>query len=362
MRPCGFPSCSRSWLCWCCAGQSRLPPHPNRCPPRPQSASRAGARLRAPGVPEQDRPRAVGRRRRAAAAGADPAFYGCYDWHSSVHGHWLLARLARLYPEAPFAPRARAALAAKPHTRSISPPRCATSRAPDASPSSGRTASPGCCSSHAELRGVGRARKPAWAPTLDPLARLAAARLTDWLPKLTRPIRVGEHDQTAFALGLALDWARDGGRHGERPRSSTDRVRRFYLADRDCPLAYEPSGHDFLSPCLAEADVVRRVLRRAEFAALARRLPARSAARRPRRLARARRGHRPERPEARPPRRPQPLARLDAGGDRRAAAARRRPPSALLAAARRHRDDGAAARHAASTTRAATGSAASPPT
>jgi len=100
-------------------------------------------------------------------------------------------------------------------------------------------------------------------PTSKPSSN-AAARLTDWLPKLTHPIRVGEHDQTAFALGLALDWANVTGDTASAAVFRTA-VRRFYLDDRNCPGSYEPSGHDFLSPCLAEADVVGRVLAPAEF-------------------------------------------------------------------------------------------------
>ena len=88
--------------------------------------------------------------------------------------------------------------------------------------------------------------------------------MMDWLPKLTRPIRTGEHSQTAFAFGLALDWARLA-KHAEFERLLVERSRAFYLADRACPMAYEPSGQDFVSPCLAEADLMRRVLSPAEF-------------------------------------------------------------------------------------------------
>jgi len=95
---------------------------------------------------------------------------------------------------------------------------------------------------------------------------VAVARLLDWLPKLTRPIRIGEHSQTAFSLALVLDWARVAGDDTTRALVES-RSRDFYGQDRDCPLAYEPSGEDFLSPCLAEADLMRRVLGGREFAA-----------------------------------------------------------------------------------------------
>ena len=90
-------------------------------------------------------------------------------------------------------------------------------------------------------------------------------RLTAWLPKLHYPIRVGEHSQTAFAFGLMDDWAVASGDVGNGALLD-ERARAYYLADRNCPLAYEPSGEDFLSPCLAEADLMRRILSPAEFA------------------------------------------------------------------------------------------------
>ena len=193
-----------------------------------------------------------------------PAFYGCYDWHSSVHGHWLLVRLVRTFPDAPFVLPAREAL-----RQSLT----AENLAQEA----------------AYLRGEGRAsfERPyglAWLLQLvaelrewdDPQAREMAAnlrpveevtlgRLINWLPKLSNPVRIGEHDQTAFALGLILDYA-----HGNGDQKFADLVvskaQQFYLKDESCPLAYEPSGEDFLSPCLGEADLMRRVLPSQEFA------------------------------------------------------------------------------------------------
>jgi hypothetical protein len=193
-----------------------------------------------------------------------PAFYGCYDWHSSVHGHWLLARLARTFPDAPFTAPARAALRESLSAANIE-------------------------KEAAYLRGDGRAsfERPyglAWLLQLgaelrewdDPLARelsanlqpletAATERLKAWLPKLTHPVRSGEHSQTAFALGLLIDAARSS--HDDAfVNLLTKKARDFYAADRNCPLAYEPSGEDFLSPCIAEADVMRRVMKPAEYA------------------------------------------------------------------------------------------------
>jgi hypothetical protein len=87
--------------------------------------------------------------------------------------------------------------------------------------------------------------------------------LKAWLPKLSHPIRSGEHSQTAFALGLILDSTDDA----DLRRIARAAAKRYYASDRNCPLGYEPSGEDFLSPCLAEADVMRRVMTKTEFAA-----------------------------------------------------------------------------------------------
>jgi hypothetical protein len=100
---------------------------------------------------------------------------------------------------------------------------------------------------------------------LRPLEEAALEVLNRWLPKLSHPVRIGEHAQTAFALGLMLDYARCAGDEAFE-KLLADKARQFYLADKNAPLAYEPSGEDFLSPVLGEADVMRRVLPPAEFA------------------------------------------------------------------------------------------------
>jgi hypothetical protein len=105
----------------------------------------------------------------------------------------------------------------------------------------------------------------AWRASLDPLAKALVARLKDFLPKLTNPIRTGVHPNTAFALGEALDYARAAG-DAELEQLVMKRSWEYYGKDRACPIAYEPSGEDFFSPCLEEADLMRRVLPRADFA------------------------------------------------------------------------------------------------
>jgi hypothetical protein len=193
-----------------------------------------------------------------------PAFYGCYDWHSSVHGHWLLARLARLHPEAPFAAPARAALA-----RSLTPPNIAGEVA--YLKGKGRVSFERpyglawLLQLDMELREWQDDEARRWQGALQPLVQEAVLRLREWLPKLTAPIRIGEHSQTAFSFGLVLDWSRRAG-HREVESLLRSRIRDFYGRDRDCPIEYEPSGEDFLSPCIAEADLMRRVLAPADFA------------------------------------------------------------------------------------------------
>jgi hypothetical protein len=101
--------------------------------------------------------------------------------------------------------------------------------------------------------------------SLRPLEDAAIERLKTWLPKLSHPVRIGEHDQTAFGLSLMLDYARST-KNDSFAGLVADSARKYFLADKDCPLNYEPSGEDFLSPCLGEADVMRRVLSQTEFA------------------------------------------------------------------------------------------------
>jgi hypothetical protein len=192
-----------------------------------------------------------------------PAFYGCFDWHSDVHGHWLLVRLTRLYPNAPFASAARTELA-----RSLTPDNIAGELAyikrEDRASFERPYGLAWLLQLSAELRLWKDPQAQQWANALRPLEAEAASRLKSWLPKLHYPIRIGEHDQTAFSFGLVWDWA---GVAGDSQMRSllTDAGRRFYLRDRNCPLSYEPSGEDFLSPCLAEADFMRRVLDTRKF-------------------------------------------------------------------------------------------------
>ncbi len=194
-----------------------------------------------------------------------PIFYGCYDWHSAVHGHWLLVRLARTFPEASFSPTAMEAI-----ERSLNDEKIAAEVEYLKGPGRVSFERPyglaWLLQLAAELREWDDERAQWYAFTLGPLERVAAERISEWLPKLTHPIRVGEHSQTAFTLGLIWDWA-VAAQDTAMQELIKNRIEEFYLADRECPLEYEPSGQDFLSPCLAEADLVRRLMEPMVFAA-----------------------------------------------------------------------------------------------
>ncbi len=154
-----------------------------------------------------------------------PAFYGCYDWHSSVHGHWLLARLARTFPEAPFAQAAREALA-----RSLTPEnlkREATYLRTEGRASFERPYGLAwLLQLYAELREWGDPQAHQLAENLKPLQEAALDRLKTWLPKMSHPVRIGEHAQTAFALGLLLDYAHSTGDEGFA-KLLTEQARKF---------------------------------------------------------------------------------------------------------------------------------------
>jgi Protein of unknown function (DUF2891) len=193
-----------------------------------------------------------------------PAFYGCYDWHSAVHGHWMLIRLARTFPDAPLAVRVKEAVGRSLNSANLQ-------REAEYFQGKGRESFERpyglawLLQLAAELRAWNDPDGDQWSAALAPLAGLVEQRLRQWLGKLSHPVRSGEHSQSAFSFGLMLDYARAC----DRPEFAAlleEKIRRFYGGDRDGPLAYEPSGEDFLSPGLAEADVVRRVMRSSEFA------------------------------------------------------------------------------------------------
>ena len=198
-----------------------------------------------------------------------PAFYGCFDWHSSVHGHWLLVRLLRVGPQ--DAAWREAAIAKL--NQSFTAENIAGEVANYNRPAAGSWERPYGLAWYLQLTAELREwaednndpQAQQWLVILEPLEADIAEKLKTWLPKLAYPIRLGTHNQSAFAFGLMLDWARIVGDE-EMEQLIIQRSKAFHLNDKNCPLAYEPSGEDFLSPCLMEADLMRRMMSETEFA------------------------------------------------------------------------------------------------
>ena len=192
-----------------------------------------------------------------------PAFYGCFDWHSSVHGHWLLVRLLNTHESEVDSAAIRLML-----NKSFTAENIAGELASYTRQGMKSFERPygiaWLLQLTAELRQSSGEESQRWLTHLLPLEQRAVSNISEWLPKLSFPIRTGEHSQTAFAFGLMLDWAQIAGDR-EFEALLKSRVRELYAGDVNCPLAYEPSGQDFLSPCIAEADLMRRVLTQSEF-------------------------------------------------------------------------------------------------
>lgn len=186
-----------------------------------------------------------------------PVFYGCFDWHSSVHGHWLLVRALSVDPETPRAAEIEAAFA-----RSFTPEGVAAEVAYYKGEGRRSFERPYGLAWFlqliAELEESPHPQAPAWRETLRPLETEIVTEVTDWLPKLVYPIRLGTHNQTAFAFGLMIDYARTVG-DAALETALTEKTLAFHAGDTACPMAYEPSGEDFLSSCLMVADLMRRV-------------------------------------------------------------------------------------------------------
>lgn len=193
-----------------------------------------------------------------------PIFYGCFDWHSAVHGHWLLVRLLRVGP--PDGEWRAAAMAKL--NQSFTVANVAGEMANFSRPANGSWERPYGLAWYlqlmTELREWDDPQSREWLETLKPFEADIAASLKAWLPKLAYPIRLGTHNQSAFAFGLMLDWSRVAG-DSEMEALIVSRSLAFHEADVNCPLAYEPSGEDFLSPCLMEADLMRRILSESAF-------------------------------------------------------------------------------------------------
>jgi len=193
-----------------------------------------------------------------------PAFYGCLDWHSSVHGHWLLVRLLRLDPERKDREAIINKLSKSFTEQNIKGELAYFNRKGAGTGFERPYGLAWFLQLTTELREWEDPLAKKWLNTLKPLEDKIVNNLLSWLPKLAYPIRVGEHSQTAFAFGLILDWSHVAN-HKQMQTQLTTKINEFYFKDKNCPLAYEPSGQDFLSPCIAEADLMRRVMTASEY-------------------------------------------------------------------------------------------------
>lgn len=197
-------------------------------------------------------------------ASLHPAFYGCFDWHSSVHGHWMLVRLLRLFPQMPEAKEIRAALDGNFSAQNVQQE---TKYLDQASRQSfERTYGWAWLLKLAEeLSSWNDPDGRQWSQNLRPLADAIVKRYLDFLPKQNYPIRTGVHPNTAFGLAFAFDYAKAMGNTAledlVKERSLT-----YYSKDVSYPAAWEPGGEDFFSPALIEADLMRRVMTPAAFA------------------------------------------------------------------------------------------------
>jgi hypothetical protein len=189
-----------------------------------------------------------------------PIFYGSFDWHSCVHSHWLLARLLRLQPDMAEAAAIRAHF-----DQAFTPEKVDFEAGYFRRPTSRGFERPYGWAWLLKLISELRNFDEAWARTLQPLATIIAERLCGFLPLADYPVRGGAHANTAFALALSLDYAR-AEPDGKLLNLIEGRARAWYGDDRDCQ-AWEPSGDDFLSPALVEAELMRRILPEDEFRA-----------------------------------------------------------------------------------------------
>lgn len=192
-----------------------------------------------------------------------PSFYGCYDWHSSVHGHWMLVSLLKQFPNLPEAAQVRASI-----SKNINPANVREEVnyfSAVLSKSFERTYGwAWLLKLQQELVTWNDADAIRWRNALQPLCDTVVRLWMNYLPKQTYPNRTGVHPNTAFGLVFALEYARTVGNKNFE-NAIVAAARRLYGNDRNAPSNWEPDGTDFLSPSLEEADLMRNVLSKSEF-------------------------------------------------------------------------------------------------
>lgn len=194
-----------------------------------------------------------------------PAFYGCYDWHSSVHGHWMLVRLLKTFPNLPQEKEVRNALSRNLTATNIEA-EVAYMKQPNRQSFERTYGWAWLLKLAEELHGWEDTDGKEWASNLKPLADLISKAYITFLPKQTYPIRTGVHPNTAFGLAFAFDYA-NAVNHAQLRDLLTERSRKYFAADRNYPGGWEPGGEDFFSAALMEADLMRRVMKPVEFSA-----------------------------------------------------------------------------------------------
>jgi hypothetical protein len=192
-----------------------------------------------------------------------PAFYGCYDWHSSVHGHWMLVRLLRMFPKLPEAEDIRKAIGANLSDANVLVEAAYLKQ--KNRQSFERTYGWAWLLKLAEELSLSNEREAKrWSQNLQPLVDALVESYITFLPRQTYPIRTGVHPNTAFGLAFAFDYAKTVGNE-KLAALIAERSKNYFARDRDYPGAWEPGGEDFFSPALMEADLMRRVTKPAEF-------------------------------------------------------------------------------------------------
>jgi hypothetical protein len=192
-----------------------------------------------------------------------PAFYGCFDWHSAVHGHWSIVRLLKTYPNLEAAARLKTVLKTNMSKENIE--KEVAYFEGKHNKNFERTYGWGWLLKLAEeLHTWDDPYAKELEQNLQPLTDVIAKKLIAYLPKLQYAVRVGTHSNTAFGLSFAWDYAKTIN-HEALMNSIRSRALFFYEKDQACPLGWEPSGADFLSPCFEEIDLMRRILPEAEF-------------------------------------------------------------------------------------------------
>lgn len=192
-----------------------------------------------------------------------PAFYGCYDWHSSVHGHWMLVRLLRMYPTLAEGPAIRKALGENLTEKNIAV-ETAYLKQPNRQSFERTYGWAWLLKLAEELALWNDADGKTWSGNLQPLVNALIERYLAFLPKQNYPIRTGVHPNTAFGLAFALDYSKTVG-NTKLADLISERSRTYFGNDKNYPAAWEPGGEDFFSPALMEADLMRRVLPAADF-------------------------------------------------------------------------------------------------